>query len=137
MVRKKLRKILQLQTNHQLRQKMIKISQLHLLQKSRALSIASFAFGLSSGVTGVFSTSSLPFVTPEDKPKAKEAIDKALEDKVKKIDENPNLTPEQKEKAKEEARKEAEKVKKSIEEGKTTEWVDEKGNPFVTVPTSS
>ena len=32
-----------------------------------------------------------------------------------------------KEKAKEEAKKEAEKVKKSIEEGKTTEWVDEKG----------
>ena len=69
-------------------------------------------------------------VTPEDKPKAKEAIDKALENKVKKIDENPNLTPEQKEKAKEEAKKEAEKVKKSIEEGKTTEWVDEKGNPI-------
>ena len=37
-------------------------------------------------------------VTPEDKPKAKEAIDKALENKVKKIDENPNLTPEQKRK---------------------------------------
>ena len=69
-------------------------------------------------------------VTPEDKPKAKEAIDKALEEKVKKIDENPNLTPEQKEKAKEEAKKEAEAVKKSIEEGKTTEWVDEKGNPI-------
>ena len=69
-------------------------------------------------------------VTPEDKPKAKEAIDKALENKVKKIDENPNLTPEQKEKAIEEAKKEAEKVKKSIEEGKTTEWVDEKGNPI-------
>ena len=68
--------------------------------------------------------------SPEDKAKAKEAIDKALEDKVKKIDENPNLTPEQKEKAKEEARKEAEKTKKSIEEGKTTEWVDEKGNPI-------
>jgi len=30
----------------------------------------------------------------------------------------------------EEAKKEAEKVKKSIEEGKTTEWVDEKGNPI-------
>ena len=29
---------------------------------SRALSISSLAFGLSSGVTGVFSTSSLPFV---------------------------------------------------------------------------
>ena len=69
-------------------------------------------------------------VTPEDKPKAKEEIDKVLENKVKKIDENPNLTPEQKEKAKEEAKKEAEKVKKSIEEGKTTEWVDEKGNPI-------
>ena len=69
-------------------------------------------------------------VTPEDKPKAKEEIDKALENKVKKIDENPNLTPDQKEKAKEEARKEAEKTKKSIEEGKTTEWVDEKGNPI-------
>ena len=69
-------------------------------------------------------------VTPEDKPKAKETIDKALENKVKKIDENPNLTPEQKEKAKEEAKKEAENVKKSIEEGKTTEWVDEKGNPI-------
>ena len=68
--------------------------------------------------------------SPEDKAKAKESIDKALEDKVKKIDENPNLTPEQKEKAKEEAKKEAEKVKKSIEEGKTTEWVDEKGNPI-------
>ena len=68
--------------------------------------------------------------SPEDKAKAREAIDKALEDKVKKIDENPNLTPEQKEKAKEEARKEAEKTKKSIEEGKTTEWVDEKGNPI-------
>ena len=40
------------------------------------------------------------------------------------------MTPEQKEKAKEEAKKEAEKVKKSIEEGKTTEWVDEKGNPI-------
>jgi hypothetical protein len=69
--------------------------------------------------------------SPEDKAKAREAIDKALEDKVKKIDENPNLTPEQKEKAKEEARKEAEKTKKSIEEGKTTEWVDEKGNPIL------
>ncbi len=68
--------------------------------------------------------------SPEDKAKAKESIDKALEDKVKKIDENPNLTPEQKEKAKEEAKKEAEAVKKSIEEGKTTEWVDEKGNPI-------
>ena len=68
--------------------------------------------------------------SPEEKAKAKEAIDKALENKVKKIDENPNLTPEQKEKAKEEAKKEAEKVKKSIEEGKTTEWVDEKGNPI-------
>ena len=68
--------------------------------------------------------------SPEDKAKAKESIDKALEDKVKKIDENPSLTPEQKEKAKEEAKKEAEAVKKSIEEGKTTEWVDEKGNPI-------
>ena len=50
--------------------------------------------------------------------------------KSKNIDKDPNLTPEQKEKAKEEAKKEAEKVKKSIEEGKTTEWVDEKGNPI-------
>ena len=68
--------------------------------------------------------------SPEEKAKAKEEIDKTLENKVKKIDEDPSLTPEQKEKAKEEAKKEAEKVKKSIEEGKTTEWVDEKGNPF-------
>jgi len=68
--------------------------------------------------------------SPEEKAKAKEAIDKALENKVKKIDENPNLTPEQKEKAKEEAKKKAEEAKKTIEEGKTTEWVDEKGNPI-------
>ena len=68
--------------------------------------------------------------SPEEKAKAKEEIDKTLENKVKKIDEDPSLTPEQKEKAKEEAKKEAEKVKKSIEEGKTTEWVDEKGNPI-------
>ena len=68
--------------------------------------------------------------SPEEKAKAKEAIDKTLENKVKKIDEDPSLTPEQKEKAKEEAKKEAEKVKKSIDEGKTTEWVDEKGNPI-------
>ena len=68
--------------------------------------------------------------SPEDKAKAKEAIDKDLEEKIKNIDKDPSLTPEQKEKAKEEAKKEAENVKKSIEEGKTTEWVDEKGNPI-------
>ncbi|WP_269795151.1 MucBP domain-containing protein [Streptococcus mitis] len=68
--------------------------------------------------------------SPEDKAKAKEAVDKDLEEKIKNIDKDPSLTPEQKEKAKEEAKKEAEKVKKSIEEGKTTEWVDEKGNPI-------
>lgn len=57
-----------------------------------------------------------------------------MEEKIKNIDKDPNLTPEQKEKAKEEARKESKKeskkVKKSIEAGKTTEWVDEKGNPI-------
>ena len=68
--------------------------------------------------------------SPEDKAKAKESVDKDLEEKIKNIDKDPSLTPEQKEKAKEEAKKEAEKVKKSIEEGKTTEWVDEKGNPI-------
>ena len=68
--------------------------------------------------------------SPEDKAKAKETVDKELEEKIKNIDKDPSLTPEQKEKAKEEAKKEAEKVKKSIEEGKTTEWVDEKGNPI-------
>ena len=68
--------------------------------------------------------------SPEDKAKAKEAVDKDLEEKIKNIDKDPSLTPEQKEKAKEEAKKEAKKVKKSIEEGKTTEWVDEKGNPI-------
>ena len=68
--------------------------------------------------------------SPEEKAKAKESVDKDLEEKVKNIDKDPSLTPEQKEKAKEEAKKEAEKVKKSIEEGKTTEWVDEKGNPI-------
>ena len=68
--------------------------------------------------------------SPEDKEKAKKSVEKELEEKIKNIDKDPNLTPEQKEKAKEEARKEAEKVKKSIEEGKTTEWVDEKGNPI-------
>ena len=68
--------------------------------------------------------------SPEEKAKAKEAVDKDLEEKIKNIDKDPSLTPEQKEKAKEEARKEAEKTKKSIEEGKTTEWVDEKGNPI-------
>ena len=68
--------------------------------------------------------------SPEDKAKAKEAVDKDLEEKIKNIDKDPSLTPEQKEKAKEEAKKEAEAVKKSIEEGKTTEWVDEKGNPI-------
>ena len=68
--------------------------------------------------------------SPEEKAKAKESVDKDLEEKIKNIDKDPSLTPEQKEKAKEEAKKEAEKVKKSIEEGKTTEWVDEKGNPI-------
>ena len=68
--------------------------------------------------------------SPEDKAKAKETVDKQLEEKIKNIDKDPSLTPEQKEKAKEEAKKEAEKVKKSIDEGKTTEWVDEKGNPI-------
>ena len=68
--------------------------------------------------------------SPEDKEKAKKSVEKGVEEKIKNIDKDPNLTPEQKEKAKEEARKEAEKVKKSIEEGKTTEWVDEKGNPI-------
>ena len=68
--------------------------------------------------------------SPEDKAKAKETVDKKLEEKIKNIDKDPSLTPEQKEKAKEEAKKEAEKVKKSIDEGKTTEWVDEKGNPI-------
>ena len=68
--------------------------------------------------------------SPEDKAKAKEAIDKDLEEKIKNIDKDPSLTPEQKEKAKEDAKKTAEDVKKSIEEGKTTEWVDEKGNPI-------
>ena len=68
--------------------------------------------------------------SPEDKEKAKKSVEKELEEKIKNIDKDPNLTPEQKEKAKEEAKKEAEKVKKSIEEGKTTEWVDEKGNPI-------
>lgn len=68
--------------------------------------------------------------TPEEKAKAKESVDKDLEEKIKNIDKDTSLTPEQKEKAKEEAKKEAEKVKKSIEEGKTTEWVDEKGNPI-------
>ena len=53
-----------------------------------------------------------------------------MSEKESKIKENPELTNEEKEKAKEEAKKEAEKVKKSIEEGKTTEWVDEKGNPI-------
>ena len=71
--------------------------------------------------------------SPEEKAKAKEAVDKDLEEKIKNIDKDPSLTPEQKEKAKEEAKKEAEKVKKSIEEGKTTEWVDEKGNSIKTV----
>ena len=69
-------------------------------------------------------------LSPEDKEKAKKSVEKELEEKIKNIDKDPNLTPEQKEKAKEEAKKEAEKVKKSIEEGKTTEWVDEKGNPI-------
>ena len=68
--------------------------------------------------------------SPEDKAKAKETVDKKLEEKIKNIDKDPSLTPEKKEKAKEEAKKEAEKVKKSIEGGKTTEWVDEKGNPI-------
>ena len=72
--------------------------------------------------------------SPEEKAKAKESVDKDLEEKIKNIDKDPSLTPEQKEKAKEEAKKEAKKeaeaVKKSIEEGKTTEWVDEKGNPI-------
>ena len=68
--------------------------------------------------------------SPEDKAKAKKSVEKELEEKIKNIDKDPSLTPEQKEKAKEEAKKEAEKVKKSIEEGKTTEWVDEKGNPI-------
>ena len=68
--------------------------------------------------------------SPEDKAKAKETVDKELKEKIKNIDKDPSLTPEQKEKAKEEAKKEAEKVKKSIDEGKTTEWVDEKGNPI-------
>ena len=68
--------------------------------------------------------------SPEDKAKAKETVDKQLEEKIKNIDKDPSLTPEQKEKAKEEAKKDAEKVKKSIDEGKTTEWVDEKGNPI-------
>ena len=68
--------------------------------------------------------------SPEDKAKAKETVDKELKEKIKNIDKDPSLTPEQKEKAKEEAKKEAEAVKKSIEEGKTTEWVDEKGNPI-------
>ena len=68
--------------------------------------------------------------SPEDKEKAKKSVEKELEEKIKNIDKDPNLTPEQKEKAKEAAKKEAEKVKKSIEEGKTTEWVDEKGNPI-------
>ncbi len=68
--------------------------------------------------------------SPEEKAKAKESVDKDLEEKIKNIDKDPSLTPEQKEKAKEEAKKEAEAVKKSIEEGKTTEWVDEKGNPI-------
>ena len=68
--------------------------------------------------------------SPEEKAKAKESVDKDLEEKIKNIDKDPSLTPEQKEKAKEEAKKEAENVKKSIEEGKTTEWVDEKGNPI-------
>ena len=68
--------------------------------------------------------------SPEDKEKAKKSVEKELEEKIKNIDKDPSLTPEQKEKAKEEAKKEAEKVKKSIEEGKTTEWVDEKGNPI-------
>ena len=68
--------------------------------------------------------------SPEDKAKAKETVEKELEEKIKNIDKDPSLTPEQKEKAKEEAKKEAEKVKKSIDEGKTTEWVDEKGNPI-------
>ncbi|MCG4865263.1 MucBP domain-containing protein, partial [Streptococcus mitis] len=63
-------------------------------------------------------------VTPEDKPKAKEAIDKALEEKVKKIDENPNLTPEQKEKAKEEAKKDAEEAKKAIDKAPSKEEVE-------------
>ena len=63
-------------------------------------------------------------VTPEDKPKAKEEIDKALENKVKKIDENPNLTPEQKEKAKEEAKKEAEEAKKAIDKAPSKEEVE-------------
>ena len=53
-----------------------------------------------------------------------------MEEKIKNIDKDPSLTPEQKEKAKEDAKKTAEDVKKSIEEGKTTEWVDEKGNPI-------
>ena len=68
--------------------------------------------------------------SPEDKAKAKETVEKELEEKIKNIDKDPSLTPEQKEKAKEEAKKEAEKVKKSIDEGKTTESVDEKGNPI-------
>ena len=68
--------------------------------------------------------------SPEDKEKAKKSVEKELEEKIKNVDKDPSLTPEQKEKAKEEAKKEAEKVKKSIEEGKTTEWVDEKGNPI-------
>ena len=75
-------------------------------------------------------TTEVTYVYKDVKEEASKEIDKALENKVKKIDEDPSLTPEQKEKAKEEAKKEAEKVKKSIEEGKTTEWVDEKGNPI-------
>ena len=63
-------------------------------------------------------------VTPEEKPKAKEAIDKALEEKVKKIDENKDLTPEQKEKAKEQAKKDAEEAKKAIDKAPSKEEVE-------------
>lgn len=82
-------------------------------------------------------TTEVTYVYKDVKEEASKEIDKALSEKESKIKENPELTNEEKEKAIEEAKKAAEDVKKSIEEGKTTEWVDEKGNPIKPVTPGS
>ena len=69
-------------------------------------------------------TTEVTYVYKDIKEEASKEIEKALENKVKKIDEDPSLTPEQKEKAKEEAKKTVEEAKKTVEEAKTPEDVE-------------
>ena len=83
-------------------------------------------------------TTEVTYVYKDIKEEASKEIEKALENKVKKIDEDPSLTPEQKEKAKEEAKKTVEEAKtpEDVEKAKEAAKKETPSNPSTDNPTN-